>query len=33
MYQNPVVNAPLGADGLPIPVDPRAVQEHYEASR
>ena len=32
MYQNPVVNAPLGPDGLPLPVDPKAVTEIYEAS-
>lgn len=30
MYQNPVLNAPIGADGLPMPVDPEKVQEHYE---
>lgn len=27
---NPVLNAPLGADGLPIPVDPDKVQEFFE---
>jgi splicing factor U2AF subunit len=30
MYQNPVVNAPLGHDGLPMQVDERTVQELYE---
>ena len=30
MYQNPALNAPPGADGLPIPVDPRKSQEHFE---
>ncbi|KAK2076277.1 hypothetical protein QBZ16_001209 [Prototheca wickerhamii] len=30
MYQNPVLNAPLGADGLPLPVDPKKVQEFFE---
>ncbi|KAG2437649.1 hypothetical protein HYH02_011288 [Chlamydomonas schloesseri] len=30
MYQNPLLNAPLGPDGLPIRVDPRAAQEHFE---
>jgi splicing factor U2AF subunit len=30
MYQNPALNAPMGPDGLPIPVDPRASQEHFE---
>ncbi|KDD73606.1 hypothetical protein H632_c2013p0, partial [Helicosporidium sp. ATCC 50920] len=29
-YQNPVLNAPLGSDGLPVPVDPKRVQEFYE---
>ena len=32
MYQNPLLNAPLGPDGLPIRVDPREAQEHYEVS-
>lgn len=30
MYQNPALNAPMGPDGLPIAVDPRASQEHFE---
>lgn len=30
MYQNPVLNAPMGADGLPMPVDPGKVQEGFE---
>ncbi|KAF8071122.1 U2AF35A [Scenedesmus sp. PABB004] len=30
MYQNPVLNAPLGPDGLPVPVAPEEVMEHYE---
>ncbi|GAB4813536.1 hypothetical protein N2152v2_000582 [Parachlorella kessleri] len=30
MYQNPVLNAPLGPDGLPIPVDPKKVQAFFE---
>jgi splicing factor U2AF subunit len=30
MYQNPVVTAPLGHDGLPIQVDERYVQTNYE---
>ncbi len=30
MYSNPVLNAPIGPDGLPMPVDPEDVQEHYE---
>lgn len=30
MYQNPALNAPIGPDGLPMPVDPRASQEHFE---
>lgn len=30
MYQNPVLNAPLGPDGLPIAVDPKKVQEFFE---
>ncbi len=33
MYQNPVLNAPIGPDGLPLPVDPETVQDHYEVSR
>jgi splicing factor U2AF subunit len=32
MYMNPVLNAPLGPDGLPVPVDPHKVQEFFEAS-
>lgn len=32
MYQNPVLNAPLGPDGLPIQVAPEEVMEHYEVS-
>lgn len=27
---NPVLNAPLGPDGLPIPVDPKKVQQFFE---
>jgi splicing factor U2AF subunit len=30
MYQNPALNAPIGPDGLPLPVDPKASQEHFE---
>ena len=30
MYQNPILNAPLGSDGLPMPVDPKKVQEFFE---
>lgn len=30
MYQNPLLNAPLGPDGLPIRVDPKQAQEHFE---
>ncbi len=30
MYQNPALNAPPGPDGLPMPVDPRESQEHFE---
>lgn len=30
MYQNPALNAPPGPDGLPMPVDPRKSQEHFE---
>eukprot|EP00775_Hariotina_reticulata_P005245 gene5245-5480_t len=30
MYQNPVLNAPLGPDGLPVQVAPDEVMEHYE---
>lgn len=30
MYQNPILNAPLGPDGLPVPVDPKRVQEFFE---
>jgi hypothetical protein len=30
MYLNPVLNAPLGPDGLPIQVAPEDVMEHYE---
>lgn len=32
MYQNPILNAPLGPDGLPVPVDPKKVQEFFEVS-
>jgi hypothetical protein len=32
MYQNPVLNAPLGPDGLPVQVAPEEVMEHYEVS-
>ena len=27
---NPVLNAPLGPDGLPVPVDPQKVQQFFE---
>lgn len=30
LYMNPVLNAPLGPDGLPIPVDPKKVQQFFE---
>lgn len=30
LYMNPVLNAPLGPDGLPIPVDPQKVQQFFE---
>jgi splicing factor U2AF subunit len=30
MYQNPVLNAPLGPDGIPVQVAPEEVMEHYE---
>ncbi|KAF6248760.1 splicing factor U2af 38 kDa subunit [Scenedesmus sp. NREL 46B-D3] len=30
MYLNPVLNAPLGPDGLPVQVAPEDVMEHYE---
>jgi splicing factor U2AF subunit len=30
MYMNPVLNAPLGPDGLPMPVDPAKVQDFFE---
>lgn len=30
MYMNPVLNAPLGPDGLPMPVDPSKVQDFFE---
>ncbi len=30
MYQNPVINAPLGPDGFPIKVDERKAQKVYE---
>ena len=30
MYQNPALNAPIGPDGLPMAVDPRESQEHFE---
>jgi hypothetical protein len=32
MYQNPVLNAPMGPDGLPMPVDQDTIMEHYEVS-
>lgn len=30
LYQNPALTAPIGPDGLPEPVDPAIVMEHYE---
>ena len=30
LYQNPALNAPPGPDGLPMPVDARKSQEHFE---
>eukprot|EP00983_Pelagomonas_calceolata_P129972 1161649-Pelagomonas_calceolata.AAC.7 len=33
MYQNPVINAPLGPDGLPTRVDEKAAQQEYEVRR
>lgn len=30
MYQNPVLNAPMGTDGLPMVVDARQAQDDYE---
>lgn len=33
MYLNPVLNAPMGPDGLPQQVPPEEVQEHYEVRR
>jgi splicing factor U2AF subunit len=30
MYQNPVLNAPLGPDGIPVQVEQDQVMEHYE---
>lgn len=30
MYQNPVINAPLGPDGFPIKVDERKAQQEFE---
>ena len=30
MYQNPALNAPPGPDGLPMPIDARQSQEHFE---
>ena len=30
LYMNPVLNAPLGPDGLPVPVDPEKVQQFFE---
>jgi hypothetical protein len=30
MYQNPVVTAPLGPDGIPMQVDERTVQSNFE---
>ncbi len=32
MYQNPVINAPLGPDGFPIKVDERKAQKEFEVS-
>jgi splicing factor U2AF subunit len=32
MYQNPVINAPLGPDGFPIKVDERKQQQEFEVS-
>jgi splicing factor U2AF 35 kDa subunit len=32
MYQNPVINAPLGPDGYPIKVDERKAQQEFEVS-
>ena len=32
LYQNPALNAPPGPDGLPMPVDARKSQEHFEVS-
>jgi splicing factor U2AF subunit len=32
MYQNPVINAPLGPDGLPVRVDEKRAQQEYEVS-
>jgi len=31
MYQNPILNASLGPEGLPIEIDERIAQEHFEA--
>ncbi len=33
LYQNPALNAPPGPDGLPMPVDARKSQEHFEVRR
>jgi hypothetical protein len=30
MYQNPVINAPLGPDGFPAKVDERKAQQEFE---
>lgn len=30
MYQNPVLNAPPGPDGLPQQIDARMAQQHFE---
>lgn len=30
MYQNPIVNAVPGPDGMPARLDPRKLQEHFE---
>lgn len=30
MYQNPVINAPLGPDGYPVKVDERKAQQEFE---
>lgn len=33
MYQNPVINAPLGPDGYPMKVDERKAQQEFEVRR